>query len=479
MPFQTYANVFKYMKNKLIYFLLFITLPLFSQRAEDGEHFFNSGQYTKAKEEYAALLKKKPKDKLLNYRYARCCYELNEVDEAIKHFQLAGENFYSSGFYLGELYTCHYEFEKAIKAYDAYLKILKEDNKNIPSTQRKIAQCELAEKYLSRVEDIAIVDSIVVDKTDFLRFYALNAELGGLKQESIVFDSLKAADKITYNTQRNDRVYFSDSINGKMNLFTSYRLLNKWSEPSLLPKSVNFENSNNNYPFLLLDGVTLYFGSDSENSIGGYDIFITKYVPSGDTYLTPENIGMPFNSPYNDYMMVIDEINKIGWFATDRYQPADKVVIYTFLPNEIKSILRSDDKDLLRQSAQLKTYRKGEMPEIDFVKTEVKIDKKEKDFEFAIYDQVVYTSKSHFKSKDALVKFEDFYKEYQRNESRKEQLKSLRDKYAVSSVDEQTDLASKIIELEDFIRKGEERAAELRIEVCNEEIKHLKQVQNQ
>ena len=33
---------------------------------------------------------------------------------------------------------------------------------------------------------------------------------------------------------------------------------------------------------------------------------------------------MPFNSPYNDYMYVIDEYNNLGWFASDRYQPEGK-----------------------------------------------------------------------------------------------------------------------------------------------------------
>ena len=50
-----------------------------------------------------------------------------------------------------------------------------------------------------------------------------------------------------------------------------------------------------------------------------------------DTYLAPENVGMPFNSPYNDYMYVIDEFNNLGWFASDRYQPEDKsAYMYSF-----------------------------------------------------------------------------------------------------------------------------------------------------
>ena len=36
--------------------------------------------------------------------------------------------------------------------------------------------------------------------------------------------------------------------------------------------------------------------------MGGYDIFVTRYNSDTDNYLNPENVGMPFNSPFNDYM---------------------------------------------------------------------------------------------------------------------------------------------------------------------------------
>lgn len=82
--------------------------------------------------------------------------------------------------------------------------------------------------------------------------------------------------------------------------------------------------------------MTIYYASDGDGSMGGYDIFVTRYNTNTDTYLVPENVGMPFNSPYNDYMYVIDEYNNLGWFASDRYQPEDKVCIYVFVPNDSK-----------------------------------------------------------------------------------------------------------------------------------------------
>lgn len=60
-----------------------------------------------------------------------------------------------------------------------------------------------------------------------------------------------------------------------MQLYSRIRLLDGWSEPEPL-MSLN-EQGNVNYPFLMSDGITLYYASDGEGSLGGYDIFVTRY----------------------------------------------------------------------------------------------------------------------------------------------------------------------------------------------------------
>ena len=46
---------------------------------------------------------------------------------------------------------------------------------------------------------------------------------------------------------------------------------------------------------------------------------------------------MPYNSPFNDYLLAIDEMTGIGWWATDRNAPqADVVTIYIFKTNNIR-----------------------------------------------------------------------------------------------------------------------------------------------
>ena len=102
---------------------------------------------------------------------------------------------------------------------------------------------------------------------------------------------------------------------------------------------------NADYPYVLTDGITIYYASDGPGSMGEYDIFVTRYNTNTDSYLMPENVGMPFNSPYNDYMYVIDEFNDLGWFASDRYQPEGKVCIYVFIPNSSKQVYNYEGMD--------------------------------------------------------------------------------------------------------------------------------------
>lgn len=89
---------------------------------------------------------------------------------------------------------------------------------------------------------------------------------------------------------------------------------------------------------MMADGMTLYFAAKGEESLGGYDIFVTRYNKSTGEFVRAENVGMPFNSPANDYLMAIDETCNIGWFVTDRNQTADNVCIYRFIPNETREV---------------------------------------------------------------------------------------------------------------------------------------------
>jgi hypothetical protein len=287
-------------------------------------------------------------------------------------------------------------------------------------------------------------------------------------------NSRRTVDKITYTTQRQDRIYFSDSIKGRMDIFTSYKLLDTWSAPISISDVIN-TSSNENYPFVLLDGVTVYFASDNGNSVGGYDIFITRFTPSSNSYLIPENIGFPFNSPANDYMMVIDEQNKKGWFATDRHQPVGKVMIYSFVPNEVKSLVKSEDKEYVRRAAQLKVYRKLALNRADSVSSvQNEVSESENQMKFIINDSVIYTHLNQFKSVDAIKYWSELHKLAADIKASSDKLNGLRTQYADSEMStDKKSIAGSIVMLEKKNTELQKLLTEKTIQLRNAENKFL------
>jgi len=438
------------MKFKLIFFSLLLTVSLSARKVDGGEALFNNKQYAKARAVYEQLLKQKPNDALYNFRYAYCCYELKDMESAIAHFEMCGSRFPMRDLYLGELYFNTYRFDQSIMAYQTYISTLKSNDPKLSDCQRKVTLAEAGVRMLTKVDDIALIDSVVVNKFEFLKAYKYSRELGALKQELMKISPRRTVDKITYTTQRNDRIYFSDSIKGHMNLFTSYKLLDSWSEPSAISAVINTP-ANENYPFLLLDGVTVYFASDGDNSIGGYDIFVTRFSPSTNTYLAPENIGFPFNSPANDYMMVIDEQHKIGWFASDRNQPAGKVIIYSFVSGEAKTVVRSDDKEYVRRVAMLKQFRKAVLTDSTNVASNQNnaAVTTEKQIEFIVNDSVVYTHIDQFKSESGVKIWSELHALSGTIEKLKLELVAQRSMYANSAVDaDKNKISETILDLE-------------------------------
>jgi hypothetical protein len=399
---------------------------------------------------------------------------LKDREEAITHFEKAGTKFPLRDLYLGELYFDAYRFDESAQAYQRYLATLKPDDEKLEEITKKQSISENAARLMTKVEDIAIVDSVVVNKDAFLRFYKFNSELGSLTQEAIQLKGHHKADKIKYTTQRGDRVYFSDSIKGNMNIFTSYKLLDSWTKPVSISDVINSQ-ANENYPFLLADGVTIYFASDGANSIGGYDLFVTRYNPATDSYLKPENIGMPFNSPYNDYMMVIDEQRNVGWFATDRYQPVGKVMIYTFKPAKEKIIVHSEDKDYIRQVARLKTYRKVKATVNEkSLAADNRIPESDNKIEFVINDSIVYKNVNQFKSAEALKGWNELHEFSIELNNKVKELSDLRAKYAQTENEtERSVLAPQIMELERNNMEMKRELTSRTIEVRNTEINFL------
>jgi WD40-like Beta Propeller Repeat/Tetratricopeptide repeat len=89
----------------------------------------------------------------------------------------------------------------------------------------------------------------------------------------------------------------------------------KWSDPINLGPTINTEYDEGGI-FPAPDGKTLYFCSSGHNSMGGYDIFMTRF--ENNQWTTPVNAGYPINTIGNERMFLISADGKTAYVDSDR-----------------------------------------------------------------------------------------------------------------------------------------------------------------
>ncbi|MEG1400792.1 tetratricopeptide repeat protein [Bacteroides sp.] len=455
------------MKKKYILFLLisFFTISLSAQTLEQARNLYANKEYEKAAPIFEKYVKSQPTNGNYNLWYGVCCLETGRPAEAVKYLETAVKRRVASGqLYLAQAYNNVYRYEDAIQCYEEYIEALKKRKQPTEEAEKLLDKSKADFRMFKGVEEVCVIDSFVVDKASFLQTYKISEESGKLYTFDEYFKVTGNHPGTVYETELGNKLYYSET--GKddlLNIFSKNKLIDEWSKGTLLPENIN-ATGNTNYPFVLTDGITIYYASDGAGSIGGYDIFVTRYNTNTDTYLTPENVGMPFNSPFNDYMYVIDEYNNLGWFASDRYQPEGKVCVYVFIPNSSKRIYNyeSTPHEQMVSLAQLRSLKdtwkdKTEVQEaLQRLESAINHKPQERqvyDFVFVIDDQRTYHQLSDFRSKQAQEQFQLYQrmeKDFKQQESKLDQQ---RQAYTKGNKEAKAKLTPAILDLEKRVRQ--------------------------
>lgn len=102
---------------------------------------------------------------------------------------------------------------------------------------------------------------------------------------------------------------------GRSDIWMSKKVDGKWADPTNLGPTINTEYDEGGI-FPSPDGKTLYFCSNGHNSMGGYDIFMTRW--ENNAWTTPVNMGYPINSISNERMFLLSKDNKSAYVDSDR-----------------------------------------------------------------------------------------------------------------------------------------------------------------
>ena len=334
-----------------------------------------------------------------------------------------------------------YRFDEAISSLQHQIATAKRQKKTTIQLEQALSRARLGAVMLSATEKVRIIDSLVVDRGS-IPIPQLRKGLGKLQAAQTLAAALGLAGKrvgeAAYINDWGDRAYFAMAdTTENLRLYVANRFVQKWGQSSPLPGFTPQER-NEDFPFMDPDGVTLYFAADGAESLGGYDLFQTRYDADAKAFLKPQNLGMPFNSPANDFLMVIDRANNMGWFVSDRYQPVDKLCIYSFIPNDNREVYdASTPKNTLRQLAMLMPLQLSQIsPEerrqlaADYAKSKRDSKSEDQSNVFIINDNTVYHSLDEFRHPEARKAAKEWWDATQHLQAIGEQLDELRRAYA-------------------------------------------------
>lgn len=332
----------------------------------------------------------------------------------------------------------------------------------------------LFKTMLPATAKVMFIDSIVVDKATFLSQIPLSREAGTVSSYEQYFEQPTQLLLGVFKNEFGDRCYFADGDTLSTALYSTDLLGNKWSKPRELTE-FRADYQMPNFPFLQADGMTLFFAAKGEQSIGGYDIFMTRYDSDNGTFYRPENYGLPFNSTANDYFIAFDEVNELGYLVSDRHQPADKVCIYVFEPTFPRANFDGEDVSpgQLNNYAKLtsisETWKFGNrlaaLQRYKDVSNRRSEQKTSGDFSFVINNDVVYHSMTDFRSPQSREIYQKYAILSASTDSDEQTLRLQRDKFAKSSAREQLQMREAMLRLENKVEEAQKQLGQYAKEI--------------
>ncbi len=416
---------------------------------------FRHGEYSQAYDMYSTLISKYPKYPKINYYFGICELKTNQhISGAIMHLKYAALKSVSKDvyYYLGRAYQLNYNFKEAVSSFEKFLKYAKPDDVRRDKAEIYKNESEEGSNKSTKIFYLQVVGKDTISKDMLLSMYYPVKDAGYILYNKDFFESGVDPNGILYLTERRDEVYFAmpGDSNNTLDIFKMEKLLDGWGEPINI-KGVN-SDYDDLYPYLHIDGVTLYFSSNREGGLGGYDIYKTIYDADSKSFSEPANLGIPFNSPKDDYFLVTDEYTGIAWFTSNRNTTGNQVIVYQIIWDEsvVKNMVYEENDVKIAATMPLLKEIPEKIKKIN--QQQYKLGKHSNSkalFVFKITDNVTYTDFIQFQNREALITFKKGFLLQQKKDSLSILMKEKRRKYSESKLpDEREKLVNEILTLE-------------------------------
>lgn len=318
-----------------------------SARKKIADRYFDGLNYTRAQEIYQELSEKNPASPEYNFKYGACLmFTDTNRSSCIKYLLYAvnqSEPPALAYFYLAKALLRNYKFDDAMNYFEKFKLIATQKELEKYDTDLYIRNCKNAIILINQPMEADILSQKIVHRDFFTSAYDVF-----LPEEKIY--SLSEAFKTKMDKKNRVNLFMCFYENNNAAVFSSYGSSGKngkdlfrkikfgnevWSKSSPLGKEIN-SIYDEDYPFITSDGSVLYFCSNGQGSMGGYDIFRCEWDEQKQQWSKPYNMGYPINSPFDDLLFVPITGEQIAYLASDRKTPLGKIeVLKIKYPKEI------------------------------------------------------------------------------------------------------------------------------------------------
>lgn len=335
---------FKWINGWLLLFLLVQTAHCsFAQETEadlklKADKLFDAELFVEATPQFLHLIALNPRSPEYNYKYGTCLlFNSYKKQDAFKYlnFSITDPNIAPEAyFYLGKAYHLNFQFNEAIKNYNLYIQKSGGKPRSGFDIDHQIEMCQNGKKLLTTITDLVVLEKKEIEYSSFFRLYNL-ADIGGVilitAEYQSKIDKKRNHTPLIHFPDKAQTIYYSsygDSEKGSKDIYCRKRLPDgKWGLPALVSGNVNTA-FDEDFPYLSPNGEYLYFCSKGHNSMGGFDIFRSKFDPETSSFGQPENMDFAISSPDNDLFYVVDSLEKNAYFASTRQSQNGKIHVY-------------------------------------------------------------------------------------------------------------------------------------------------------
>ena len=263
-----------------------------------------------------------------------------------------------------EMFHAGYDFDKALDAYEEALEILEaqEDSLRILLLKDKMLLSENGRSMSGFAYSPYVVAKHKFSLDDFFLYYPLQ-DRSWREVPNQLDSSVTGFSKAVFANDDARKIYFSsEDEDGIRNIYVTEYQDTIWTCPALLNEHL-ISPAEEIYPMVSSDGRTLYFASSGLYGVGGFDIYMSEWSDEDNDWSVPVNMGFPYSSPADDFLLVNTDDSRYTFFASNRECSADSVWVYVLEFDNMPVRKAVDDPVQLLELSALNPSYDSSIPE--------------------------------------------------------------------------------------------------------------------